>query len=120
VSNGLAPVAAVPVAGLLQLSLSLAVVVGLIFAVSWLLKRFNLTAPRASRAMAVLDELAVGPRDRLLLVRVGQTQVLLGVGANGVVSMTPLSAVIEVPSTAPVTSFAARLREMMNRSGDDR
>ena len=117
---GLAPVSAVPVGGLLQLTLSLAVVVGLIFAVSWLVKRFKLSAPRASRVMRVVDELAVGPRDRLLLVRVGESQVLLGVGANGMMALTPLPAVIDIPAAAPDPSFASRLRDMMPRTGEHR
>lgn len=117
---GLAPTAAVPAGGLLQLTLSLIVVVTLIFAITWLVKRFNLSAPRASRAMAVVDELMLGPRERLLIVRVGEAQVLLGVGSNGVVALTPLQTAISIPDSAPDLGFAARLREIMNRNGGGR
>jgi flagellar protein FliO/FliZ len=114
-SASLASAPAVPAGGLLQLTLSLILVVALIFAITWLIKRFNLAAPRASRAMAIVDELTLGPRERLLLVRVGESQVLLGLGSNGVVSLTPLTAAVVVPPSAPDAGFAARLREMMHR-----
>jgi flagellar protein FliO/FliZ len=105
---------------MLQLTLSLIVVVALIFAITWVVKRLNLAVPRASRAMAIVDELTLGPRERLLIVRIGEAQLLLGVGANGVVALTPLAAAISIPDSAPDSGFAARLREMMSRSGGSR
>ena len=119
-STAFAPASAVPAGGLLQLTLSLIVVVTLIFAITWLVKQFNLAAPRSSRAMAIVDELTLGPRERLLLVRVGESQVLLGVGSGGVVALTPLPTAIIVPPAAPDAGFAARLREIMHRSGERR
>ena len=113
-----APNSGVPTGGLLQMALSLVVVLTLIFAITWLVKRFNLATPRASRAMAIVDELTLGPRERLLLVRVGESQVLLGVGAGGVVALTPLPAAIVVPPATPDGGFAARLRDIMHRGGD--
>jgi flagellar protein FliO/FliZ len=120
VNAGLAPATAVPAGGLLQLTLSLIVVVALIFAITWVVKRLNLAVPRASRAMAIVDELTLGPRERLLIVRVGEAHLLLGVGASGVVPLTPLAAAISIPDSAPDSGFAARLREMMNRNGGSR
>ena len=113
-----APNSGVATGGLMQLTLSLIVVLTLIFAITWLVKRLNLAAPRASRAMAIVDELTLGPRERLLLVRVGESQVLLGVGAAGVVALTPLPAPIHVPPAAPDAGFASRLREIMHRGAD--
>src|SRR5208283_1265404 len=47
---------------LAQLTLSLLFIVGLIFAISWLLKRFRIAVPNGRGEMSVLDEVAVGPR----------------------------------------------------------
>jgi flagellar protein FliO/FliZ len=112
-----APAAVLPAASLIQLALSLTVVVGLIFVITWLVKRFNLATPRASRAMSVLDEISLSPRERVVLVQVGNAQVLVGVGINGLTALTPLSAPIELPPVANATSFADRLREFMHRPG---
>ena len=75
-----APAAVLPAASLIQLALSLTVVVGLIFVITWLVKRFNLATPRASRAMSVLDEISLSPRERVVLVQVAVFFVALTAG----------------------------------------
>jgi flagellar protein FliO/FliZ len=112
-----APAAAVSVSSALQLTLSLAAVVGLIFAITWVLKRFKIAGPRGSGGIAVIDELTVGPRTRIVLVRVGESQVLVGVGANGLVALTPLAMPIVMAPAAAAPVFADRLREFMQRPG---
>jgi flagellar protein FliO/FliZ len=97
--------------------LSLMVIIALIFAISWVLKRFKVTLPRGSADMAILDQVAVGPRERIALVRVGDAQVLVGIGAGGIVPLTPLANPISLRAAAPNSPFAERLREMMKRPG---
>jgi flagellar protein FliO/FliZ len=111
------PASPLSVGSLTQLTLSLLAIVVLIFAIGWVLKRFKLTAPRGSRDSAVLDELSVGPRERILLVRIGEAQVLVGVGAAGIVALTPLATPIALKSVAGAPAFAERLRELMKRPG---
>jgi flagellar protein FliO/FliZ len=107
---------------LAQLTLSLVLIIGLIFALSWAVKRFKLAAPRGCGrgrgAFTVQGELVVGPRERILLIAVGDAQLLVGVGAGGMVSLSPLAAPIEVPTdVAAAPAFADRLRELMKRPG---
>jgi flagellar protein FliO/FliZ len=111
------PVSPLSVGSLTQLTLSLVAIVALILAIGWILKRFRLAAPRGSADIAVLDELKVGPRERVVLIRVGNAQVLLGIGAGGVVPLTPLAASIVLKTAAPAPAFAERMRELMKRSG---
>ena len=66
-----------------QLTLSLIAIVALILAISWVLKRLKLAGPRGSGEIAVIDQVSVGPRERIVLVRVGESQVLIGIGASG-------------------------------------
>ena len=106
------------VSSLAQLTLSLVVIVGLIFAISWVLKRLKVSAPRGGRGqIAVLDELTVGARERVMLLRVGDSQVLVGIGAGGLVALTPLSNPIVLKESPPTPVFADRLREFMKRPG---
>ena len=105
------------VGSIAQLTLSLGAIVALIFAVSWIVKRLKLGTPRSRGDIAVIDELALGPRERLVLVRVGDAQVLVGVSAGGVVGLTPLERPITVKSPAASPVFADRLRELMKRPG---
>ncbi len=102
---------------LAQLTLSLIAIVALIFAISWLLKRFRVSLPRGSGNMAVLDQVSIGPRERIALVRVGDQQVLVGIGAAGIVALTPLATPIALTGVTRATPFAERLRDLMKRPG---
>src|SRR5690606_5769651 len=63
---------------------ALALVVGLILGLAWLIRRMpGLGGGAANPALRIVGSLALGPRDRLVVVEVGQTQLLLGVGAGG-------------------------------------
>ena len=77
------PASPLSVGSLAQLTLSLIAIVALILVISWALKRLKLAGPRGSGEIAVLDQLSVGPRERIVLVRVGESQVLVGIGAQG-------------------------------------
>lgn len=105
------------IGSLAQLTFSLIAIVALILAIGWVLKRFKLNAPRGSVDSEVLDQLSVGPRERVLLIRIGEAQVLLGVGASGIVALTPLSATIALKASSRPPAFAERLRDMMKRPG---
>lgn len=119
-TNASATINTLPAGGLMQLTFSLVCVVGLIFAITWIVKRFNLATPRNSRAMAVLDELSLSPREKLVLVQVGDAQVLLGVGSNGLTPLTPLPSRIDLPPPAATVSFAERLRAAVQGQGGGR
>lgn len=112
------PASPLSVSSLAQLTLSLIAIVALIIAISWILKRFKLGNPRSRGEIAVIDELAVGPRERIILLSVGDAQVLVGVGAGGVVALSPLGTRITLSHNAPAPPFADRLREFLKRPGN--
>ena len=114
--NGLVqPASPVSVGSVTQLALSLAAIIALILAVSWVLKRLKLGTVRGRGEIAVIDQLSLGPRERIVLVRVGDVQVLIGIGAGGIVPLTPLGTPIALQPGAPVPAFAERLRDLMKR-----
>jgi flagellar protein FliO/FliZ len=103
------------VGSLTQLTLSLVAIVALILAISWALKRLKIAGPRGAGEMAVIGELNVGPKDRIVLIRVGESQVLVGIGASGPVQLTPLATPIVLKETDRMVPFAERLRELIGR-----
>lgn len=113
----LAPVSPLSVGSLAQLTLSLIAIVALILAIGWVLKRLKLNTPRGSVDSEVLDQLSLGPRERIVLVRIGAAQVLVGVGAGGIVALTPLGTPIALKAGSRAPAFAERLRDMMKRPG---
>jgi flagellar protein FliO/FliZ len=111
------PASPLSIGSLTQLTLSLIAIVALILAIGWVLKRFKLNAPRGSVDSEILDQLSVGPRERVVLIRVGEAQVLIGVGAGGIVALTPLTTPIALQASGRAPAFAERLRDMMKRPG---
>src|ERR1700732_323392 len=98
----MAPIASpLSVGSLTQLTLSLVAIVALIFAIGWVLKRFRLAVPRGRGQITVLDELSLSPRERIVLIRVGESQLLVAIGAGGVVGLTPLATPIVLNGAAP-------------------
>jgi flagellar protein FliO/FliZ len=77
-------------ASLGQMAFGLAVVIVLLFASLWLLRR--LSAPRGNgAALKVLGAAAVGPRERVVLVEVGDEVLVLGVAPGQVTKLHELS-----------------------------
>lgn len=114
-----APVAspvASPVFGLFQGMLGLVVVIALIFAAGWLLKKIGPRA-RATGAVHVVGGASVGPREKVVVVRFGDRTLLLGV-APGHVSLLHMADASELPGAVDATvadgpatpRFADRLR----------
>jgi len=111
------PAPPLSVGSVAQLALSLAAVIALILAVSWVLKRMKLGAVHGRGEIAIIDQLALGPRERIVLVRVGESQVLIGVGTGGITGLTPLATPISIRNPADSAAFADRLRDFMKRPG---
>lgn len=88
-------------ASLLQMSFGLAVVIGLLFASLWLIRR--LSAPRGGgAAIKVLGAAAVGPRERVVLVEIGEDVLVLGVAPGSVARLHELKrADLQLPADVP-------------------
>lgn len=105
-------------ASVMQMLFGLALVIGVLLACLWLLRR--LSTPRGSQRMAVLGATAVGPRERVVLLEVGERVLVLGV-APGRVSKLHDLARDELPSAsearAPITAsgFASWLQQARER-----
>lgn len=111
---------AVDGAALIRLIVGLAIVIGAIVAVAWLLRRVGGVGHNAGGQMKVLGGLAVGQRERVVLIQVGQQQLLIGVAPGRVQTLhvleQPLEGLAEPGSRhAQDGSFADRLRRAMQQ-----
>ena len=72
---------------------SLALVIGLIFALAWAAKKYWRPERWAAQvgAIKILQSLNVGPKTRLMIVEVDGKRLLLGVGSESVNSLCILS-----------------------------
>jgi flagellar protein FliO/FliZ len=104
--------------GFAQVAASLLLIVAVIVALAWLATRLRLTPRAASRGLRVLADVAVGPKERVVLLQVGDAQALVGVGADGVRTLALLERAIELPAEpGSAGSFAERLKGLIGGSG---
>ncbi|EJM57015.1 flagellar biosynthetic protein FliO [Pseudomonas sp. GM49] len=123
-----ATTAAVPavssgVAGqLTQLVFGLLLVLGLIFLLAWLLRRVQQAGPAGKgQVIEIVGSRALGPRDRLMLVQVGNEQILLGLSPGSITALHVLKEPVQVPSAEkPTPEFAQRLLEMLGKDQKDK
>lgn len=120
-----APAAAAPgsLSGqLAQMVFGLLLVIGLIFALAWLLRRMQGATPRGGQVIDIVGSRTIGPRDRLLLVQVGKEQILIGHSPGNIEALHVLAEPVEVPASArPATpEFAQRLLELMGKDQKDK
>ncbi|MFJ2447894.1 MULTISPECIES: flagellar biosynthetic protein FliO [unclassified Pseudomonas] len=116
-----APAVGSGVAGqLTQLVLGLLLVLGLIFFLAWLLRRVQQAGPAGKgQVIELIGSRALGPRDRLVLVQVGNEQILLGLTPGTISALHVLKEPVQVPGTEQATpEFAQRLMELLGKDKD--
>nr|WP_256356627.1 flagellar biosynthetic protein FliO [Pseudomonas sp. PDM32] len=107
---------------LTQLVFGLLLVLGLIFLLAWLLRRVQQAGPAGKgQVIEIVGSRALGPRDRLMLVQVGNEQILLGLSPGSITALHVLKEPVQVPSTEkPTPEFAQRLLEMLGKDQKDK
>ncbi len=101
-------------AGLLQWLFSSLLVLGIIIALAWGLKKSRLVPQMGRPDFKVLFTLPVGYKEKLMVVQAGEQQLLLGVTAQQISFLTEINPPIAITTPAPV--FAQHLSRWMNKS----
>ena len=123
-----APAATAPmvnsgVAGqLTQLVFGLLLVLGLIFFLAWLLRRVQQAGPAGKgQVIELIGSRALGPRDRLMLVQVGNEQILLGLSPGSITALHVLKEPVEVPTAGEKATpeFAQHLLKILGKDQKD-
>lgn len=92
----------------------LLVVLVSVVAVAWMIKRFGRLQSSAKGTLRMIDGMALSTRERIVLVQVGDTQILLGVAPGRVEAVHVLDKPVVTEARGEITgSFATRLREAL-------
>ena len=81
---------------ILSIFLSLLVVVGVIFALAYVMRRFNVTAMGGNQ-MKVAASMVVGTKEKIMVVQVGDEQHLIGVTSHNISHLSKLDKNLDVP-----------------------
>ena len=103
---------------LVETLLGLLLVLAVIAFLAWLLRKTNQLHTAANSDMHIISSLALGPRERAVLLQVGKQQILVGVTSQQVQTLHVLEEPInsENKQTSP-SRFADKLQQMMQQKG---
>ena len=90
------PVTTTTAGGLAQVTISLLLVLGAVFAAAWAMRRLRGFGRVAPGAIEVVADVALGQKERAVLVQIGKQQLLLGVAAGSVTTLHVLPEPIAV------------------------
>ncbi len=116
-----APPPIVSTGSLLQMLLGLAVVLVLVLACAWVMKRLQLSRGGSAGVIRVIAGAAVGPRERVVLLEVAGTWLVVGVAPGRVSALHTMPrselpqdpAQDQTPNLSVTPSFAERLKHML-------
>jgi len=106
---------------LLQTLLGLILVISIIAFLAWLLRRTGRFQMSANGELKIIASLALGPRERAVLLQVGKQQLLVGITTQQIRTLHILD---ENVSTEPKrsekisSSFAEKLQHIMQQRGE--
>ena len=97
-------------AGLLRATVGLALVLALIFAVGWLMRRLAPARGGSTGPLRIVGSHALGARERVVLLEVGEQWLVVGVAPGNVrgLATLPRGELPPAPAT-PASAFAAML-----------
>lgn len=109
--------AAVPDAGgsIVQMLVGLAIVLAMLVGSLWLLKRLSLPRGGASGLLRVIAGTPVGPRERVVVLEIGSTWLVLGVAPGQVSTLAEVPRQEMPPAAVPGKDFAGWLKQIAER-----
>jgi len=111
-----------PAAGMLQVFGGLLLVLLVVVGLAWAFKRFGAHQQNAAGVLKIIGATMVGQRERVVLVEVGATWLVIGVAPGHVSALHSMPKAEKIPEARVVPAapagFAAWLRQVMERRGN--
>ncbi len=104
----------------LQMMGGLLLVLAIIGGITWLLKRFSLISTAAAGIVKVVAATGVGQRERVIVVEIDNTWLVLGVAPGRVNKLHTMSkpltdAASTTPDNPPIETFATQLNQSIKK-----
>lgn len=109
----------IPAGTYLQATLALALIIGLLFGTAWLARKLSGGKGFGQGGMKIVGGVALGPRERIVLVEVGETWLVIGIvpGQIRTLHQLPKGAPLDLDLAAgsPEAPFAQWLKSIKER-----
>lgn len=102
---------------LVTLGLGLLAVIAIIFGCAWLVKRMNGLTGMNHQSMKIVAAMALGARERVALIDVGGTQILVGITPSSIRTLHVFDEPVVTPGEGANSEFARRLQGLMSKRG---
>jgi len=104
-------------ASLIKVTGGLLLVIAAIFASAWFFRRFTQFSPISNDSLKVIGGLSMGQKERLVLLQVGDEQVLIGVAPGNIQKLHILKTPIELDNLAgkSANTFSEQLGEALSK-----
>lgn len=115
------PPAAISTGSVMQILFSLILVLAAVGVVAWMMKRMNMQQHGAASLLKVISGVAVGPRERVVLVEVNETWLIVGVAPGQVRTLHTMpkgSLPAGAAGDASDNKFQQWLKHMMEKRND--
>ncbi|KLV05866.1 flagellar assembly protein FliO [Photobacterium aquae] len=97
---------------------SLMLVLVIIVVLAWLLKRMRLPGVQGGPGgLKILRQIAVGQRERIVLLQVGEEQMVVGITQHNISLLSKLDTPLQPDETEGGNDFAAHLGKLMGKHG---
>jgi flagellar protein FliO/FliZ len=96
---------------------SLLLVVAVIFMLAWVMRRMGGATPRSNALMKIVGGLSMGTRERIVLIQVGEEQLLVGIAPGRIQTLHVLEKPLQAADVSDISaaSFADRLKSIINK-----
>jgi flagellar protein FliO/FliZ len=104
--------------GGIQVLMILIIVLGLMVAAAWLLKKFNATGATSGGAIKIIGGVAIGSRERIMVVEVADQWIVIGVTASNISALATMpkqEATLLPEDQTPSNSFSSRLKQFIEK-----
>ena len=91
---------------LVRVVMSLVAIIALIFVAGWLSRRLQARTTPGGRRLRCVETMAVGARDRLMLIDADGKRLLIGMGQGGMRTLHVYEGVAPAPDAAPQLPIA--------------
>jgi flagellar protein FliO/FliZ len=126
-ANSAAPYVKSPMAGvpksapatgryLVSLTLGLLAIVGLIFALAWLVKRMGQGSFVNNTHLKILAVMPLGTRERLVIVQAGEQQLLLGITASQINTLHVFPEPVIQPEAQTPSDFGKKMLAILQKN----